>query len=129
MKQHHILKIGIVLITVLFFSCENEFDYGKIINAVKTVAYSNVSQTTAEVSGNVITDNGENLILYSRLYITLAAAIFELSNEYEVRKYLLSGLIFDTRLITELELVSMSWFMKTKMESNKLFNFIYLIAL
>ena len=61
MKQHYILKIGIVLVTVLFFSCTNEFDYGKIQNAVKTVAYSNVSQTTADVYGEVITDNGESL--------------------------------------------------------------------
>jgi len=42
-------------------SCSNEFDYGKLQNAVKTIASSNVTQTTTDVSGTVITNNGANL--------------------------------------------------------------------
>jgi hypothetical protein len=61
MKKLNIINISLALITLLFFSCENEFDYGKIVNAVQTVQYNNVTQTTAEVSGNVITDNGAGL--------------------------------------------------------------------
>lgn len=70
MKKYKIIKVSFVLITLLFFSCENEFDYGKIINAVKTVQYTNVTQTTAEVSGNVITDNGAGLISRGICYST-----------------------------------------------------------
>ena len=70
MKKYKIIKVSFVLITLLFFSCENEFDYGKIVNAVKTVQYTNVTQTTAEVSGNVITDNGAGLISRGICYST-----------------------------------------------------------
>lgn len=61
MKKLNIINISLVLITLLLFSCENEFDYGTLINAVETTQYSNVTQTTAEVTGNVITDNGASL--------------------------------------------------------------------
>jgi hypothetical protein len=64
MKKVFQSKIVLIVITafVLIISCTNEFDYGKLINAVKTVEFSNVTQTTADVSGNVITDNGSNII-------------------------------------------------------------------
>lgn len=64
------IKISLGLITLLSFGCENEFDYGKIINAVKTVQYNNVTQTTAEVSGTVITDNGVGLTARGICYST-----------------------------------------------------------
>jgi hypothetical protein len=64
MKKVFQSKIVLIVITAFVFiiSCTNEFDYGKIQNAVKTVEFSNVTQTTADVSGNVITDNGSNII-------------------------------------------------------------------
>ena len=63
MKKVFQSKIILIVITayVLIISCTNEFDYGKIINAVKTIEFSNVTQTTANVSGNIITDNGASL--------------------------------------------------------------------
>jgi hypothetical protein len=61
MKKIKFLKILFFLITILLISCEEEFDYGKIVNAVKTIEFSNVTQTTANVSGNIITDNGASL--------------------------------------------------------------------
>lgn len=63
MKKVFQSKIVLIAITafVLIISCTNEFDYGKLINAVKTVEYNNVTQTTADVSGNIITDNGASL--------------------------------------------------------------------
>ncbi len=63
MKKVFQSKIVLIVITalVLIISCTNEFDYGKLVNAVKTVEFSNVTQTTANVSGNVITDNGSNI--------------------------------------------------------------------
>lgn len=72
MKKINFYKKIIFLIIILFISCENEFDYGKIINAVKTVQYTNVTQTTAEVSGNVITDNGASLTSRGICYSTTA---------------------------------------------------------
>ena len=71
MKKLSIINISLALVTLLFFSCEEEFDYGKIVNAVKTVQYNNVTQTTAEVSGNVITDNGAALTSRGICYSTL----------------------------------------------------------
>ena len=70
MKKLSIINISLALVTLLFFSCEEEFDYGKIVNAVKTVQYNNVTQTTAEVSGNVITDNGAGLTARGICYST-----------------------------------------------------------
>jgi hypothetical protein len=70
MKKLSIINISFALVTLLFFSCEEEFDYGKIVNAVKTVQYSDVTQTTAEVSGNVITDNGAGLTARGICYST-----------------------------------------------------------
>ena len=63
MKNVFQTKIALILIAVfvLIFSCTNEFDYGKIINAIKTVEFSNVTQTTANVSGNIVTDNGSTI--------------------------------------------------------------------
>lgn len=61
MKQNNYIKLFLVLFSLTLINCEEEFDYGKIINAVKTVEYRNVTQTTAEVSGNVIIDNGADL--------------------------------------------------------------------
>ena len=43
MKKLSIINISLALVTLLFFSCEEEFDYGKIVNAVKTVQYNNVT--------------------------------------------------------------------------------------
>lgn len=70
----NIVKFKIILIIIIGFivtiSCTNEFDYGKLQNAVKTVASSNIAQTTADVSGNVITDNGANLSARGICYST-----------------------------------------------------------
>jgi hypothetical protein len=63
MKKIFKSKTELIIITlfVLIISCTNEFDYGKLQNAVKTDDFSNVTQTTVSVSGNVLTDNGSNL--------------------------------------------------------------------
>lgn len=61
MKKNIPIIISTILLSIILFSCENEFDYGKILNAVKTVQFDNVTQTTADVSGNVITNNGAGL--------------------------------------------------------------------
>ncbi|MDI1317426.1 DUF1566 domain-containing protein [Flavobacterium sp.] len=63
MKNVFQSKIVLIVIGVftLIISCTNEFDYGKLQNAVKTVEFNNVTQTTADVSGNVLTDNGASL--------------------------------------------------------------------
>jgi hypothetical protein len=70
----NIVKFKIILIIIVGFivtiSCTNEFDYGKLQNAVKTVASSNIAQTTADVSGNVITDNGASLSARGICYST-----------------------------------------------------------
>ncbi len=70
----NIVKFKIILIIIIGFivtiSCTNEFDYGKLQNAVKTVASSNIAQTTADVSGNVITDNGASLSARGICYST-----------------------------------------------------------
>ena len=61
----NIVKFKIILIVIVGFivtiSCTNEFDYGKLQNAVRTIASSNIAQTTADISGNVITNNGAGL--------------------------------------------------------------------
>jgi hypothetical protein len=63
MKKIFKSKTELIIITlfVLIISCTNEFDYGKLQKAVKTDDFSNVTQTTVSVSGNVLTDNGSNL--------------------------------------------------------------------
>ena len=70
----NIVKFKIILIIIAGFtvtiSCTNEFDYGKLQNAVKTDASSNIAQTTADVSGNVITDNGASLTARGICYST-----------------------------------------------------------
>lgn len=63
MKNTKYLKTVITLFISLyiFSGCTNEFDYGKLQNAVKTESFTNVAQTTVDVSGTVITDNGASL--------------------------------------------------------------------
>ena len=63
MKIENILKIVFVLFIsiIAFVGCTNEFEYGKSQNAVKTLEYSNVLQTTATIFGTIITDNGVSL--------------------------------------------------------------------
>ena len=59
------------LISLLFlYGCTEEFDYGKSENAVKTIGSSDVLQTTAIVSGTVITDNGASLSARGICYST-----------------------------------------------------------
>lgn len=70
MKKLYKINIALILLTTLFFSCENEFDYGKIQNAVKTVTFNNVTQTSADVFGNVLIDNGESITERGVLYST-----------------------------------------------------------
>lgn len=53
--------LALFIVLLVFIGCTNEFDYGKSQNAVKTVAFSNVLQTTVDVSGTVLTDNGASL--------------------------------------------------------------------
>jgi hypothetical protein len=60
-KKYFKTIIAIVISTCVFNSCTDEFEYGKTQNAVKTLESSNVLQTTALVSGTVITNNGSNL--------------------------------------------------------------------
>jgi len=62
--------IVILFLLLLSNSCTNEFDYGKLQNAVKTAGSSNITQTTADVSGNVITDNGASLSARGICYST-----------------------------------------------------------
>ncbi|AOW11013.1 beta strand repeat-containing protein [Flavobacterium gilvum] len=65
MKKIKAYSVKILFTTVmsifLLYSCTEEFDYGKSDNAVKTIESNNVLQTTATVSGTVITDNGVSL--------------------------------------------------------------------
>jgi hypothetical protein len=70
MKQNNYIKLFLVFFSLTLINCENEFDYGKIINAVETVNFSNVTQTTAEVSGNVITDKGKPIFSRGICYST-----------------------------------------------------------
>ncbi|GEM56644.1 hypothetical protein B0A58_11790 [Flavobacterium branchiophilum NBRC 15030 = ATCC 35035] len=70
MKKTKLFNVLIVLLLLFFVNCENEFDYGKLINVVKTTEFNNVTQTTANVSGNVITDNGKSLTARGICYST-----------------------------------------------------------
>ena len=54
--------VAIIISIYLLNSCTEEFDYGKSVNAVKTLESSSVLQTAATVSGIVNTDNGSSLI-------------------------------------------------------------------
>lgn len=59
MKNLLLYKVRFLLMTLLvIISCTNEFDYGKIQNAIETLDFSDVTQTTVNVSGNILTDNG-----------------------------------------------------------------------
>lgn len=65
MKKAKYYSVIILFTTIishlLLYSCTEEFDYGKSENAVKTLEYSDILQTTAIVSGTVNTDNGASL--------------------------------------------------------------------
>jgi hypothetical protein len=56
-----IILLTTIVSIILFYGCAEEFDYGKSENAVKTLNFYNVSQTTALVAGMVLTDNGASL--------------------------------------------------------------------
>jgi hypothetical protein len=56
-----IILFSTLVSVLLLYSCTEEFDYGKSVNAVNTIESSAVLQTTANVSGNIITDNGAGL--------------------------------------------------------------------
>jgi hypothetical protein len=51
----------LILILNLTSSCEEEFDYGTSKNAVKTINATDISETSALISANIITDNGSNI--------------------------------------------------------------------
>ena len=87
-----IVIVSTLLITfVLIFSCTDEFDYGKIQNAVETVTVSNIAQTTVDVSGNITTDNGASLtsrgICYSSTTNVPKISDFKKSNETAILGY------------------------------------------
>lgn len=55
-------KSVLILIGILtFIGCTKEYDFGGIKNAVKTVGFNNVTQTSVEVSGSVDTAYGTTL--------------------------------------------------------------------
>lgn len=62
MKKTILSSVKIIFITLvslhLLYSCTEEFDYGKSESAIKTLGTIDILQTTAIVSGTVITDNG-----------------------------------------------------------------------
>jgi len=74
MKKAIINNVKILFTTLisilLLYSCTEEFDYGKSENAVKTLESSDILQTTAVVSGTVITDNGASLTVRGICYST-----------------------------------------------------------
>ncbi len=74
MKKAIINNVKILFTTLisilLLYSCTEEFDYGKSENAVKTLESSDILQTTAVVSGTVITDNGASLTARGICYST-----------------------------------------------------------
>lgn len=66
------VKILVTTLISIFFlySCTEEFDYGKSEHAVQTLEFSNVLQTSAMVSGAVITDNDASLFARGICYST-----------------------------------------------------------
>jgi hypothetical protein len=72
MRIENKLRAGFVFFIsiIAIWGCTNEFDYGNLKKAAVTVAYSNVTQTTAEVTGNIITDNGSSLSARGICYST-----------------------------------------------------------
>ena len=61
-KAYNAIILFTTIISLLvLYSCTEEFDYGKSENAVKTDAIGNIAQTTVDVVGTVITDNGSSL--------------------------------------------------------------------
>lgn len=67
-------KINFILPLIILLnftsSCEEEFDYGTSKNAVKTISASEISETTALISGNIITDNGSSITQRGICYST-----------------------------------------------------------
>lgn len=67
-------KLNIILLLTILLnlasSCEEEFDYGTSKNAVKTISVSEISETTALISGNIITDNGSAITQRGICYST-----------------------------------------------------------
>jgi hypothetical protein len=63
MKIKNKIKIVIIIFIgiIVIVGCSKEFDYNKSLDAVKTVAFNNVSQTTVDITGTVLTDNGASL--------------------------------------------------------------------
>ena len=57
-KNKIIVFITFILSLFLFNNCSKDFDFGDLKVAVKTNNFSNVLQTTASVSGEIIRDNG-----------------------------------------------------------------------
>ncbi len=57
-KNKIIVFIASIISLFLFNNCSKDFDFGDLQIAVKTNNFSNVLQTTASVSGEVIRDNG-----------------------------------------------------------------------
>ena len=51
-------------------SCTKEFEYGDYTKAVKTLESTNVLQTSAIVSGSVVSDNGSQILKRGICYIT-----------------------------------------------------------
>lgn len=88
-KIKTVLTIFIVIIFIV--GCSNEFDYNKSLDAVKTVTFNNVSQTTVDITGTVLTDNGAS--------ITERGICYSISNNPDI-----SGQkkVFDTQDITTL---------------------------
>ncbi|MBP6754679.1 MAG: DUF1566 domain-containing protein [Bacteroidia bacterium] len=67
-------KINFILPLIILLnftsSCEEEFDYGTSKNAVKTISASEISETTALISGNIITYNGSSITQRGICYST-----------------------------------------------------------
>jgi hypothetical protein len=64
MKIKNITKTALLLFIgiITFVGCTEEYDYGSIKNAVKTVGFGMLTQTTVDVSGNVLKDNSTALL-------------------------------------------------------------------
>ena len=61
-KNNFKLILVLVLCSYTFKSCTNEFEYGNFKNAVNTLESSLILQTSATVSGSVVTDNGMSIV-------------------------------------------------------------------
>lgn len=70
MKKIKFLKILFILISISLINCTNEFDYGSVQNAVKTLESSEITPTSAKISGTVLIDNGSAVISKGICYST-----------------------------------------------------------